>query len=168
MFKKDNKMTTVSAKHFYSINSVTLITAFNDEEVIRAKLADSGAKDVSITISTNEDGFQVEINRTMPADVPGALKSFVGEWNQIRQTETWTGSAEQGYQCQLAIEIEDVPVTITGTMNMTSQGLLTTNHVQIDISCGIPLLGGQVEKFVAASVEKSVAQEFAFLKEHLG
>ncbi len=161
-------MKKVSKKHFYAFDSATLIRAFNDEEVIQAKLADSGAKDVSINISTSDAGFNVVIDRTMPADVPSALKKFLGEWNQIKQQETWTGSVEDGFHCDLSIDIDGVPVAIKGQMDITSTGMLTTNNVEIEISCGIPLLGGQLEKFVAGNVEKSVADEFEFLKAHLG
>lgn len=161
-------MKKVNAKHFYSFDSATLIRAFNDEEVINAKLVDSGAKDVKTTITDTDDGFKVDIVRLMPAEAPAGLSKFVADWNEVKQSETWTGSAESGYKCDMSIVIADVPVTIKGTMEMTSSGLLTTNNVELQISCGIPLLGGKLEKFVAGNIEKSVAKEFAFLKSHLG
>jgi len=161
-------MKKVTAKHFYSFDSATLIRAFNDEAVIRDKLADSGAKDVNIQLETREQGFSVVINRNMPADAPAALKSVLGEWNAVQQTEVWQGDTAQGFECELQITIEGVPASISGTMAMSSVGMLTTNQIDIEVSCGIPLLGGTLEKFVASSIEKSVAQEFAFLKAYLG
>ena len=157
----------VTAKHFYSFDSDTLIKAFNDPSVVEAKLLDSGAKDVTVDLTQTEAGFTVSIERTMPADVPSVLKAVLGEWNIVKQTETWTGSPEQGYECALNIEIDGVPVKITGNMTITSSGILTTNHVEIEISSSIPLMGGQMEKFVASSIEKSIAQEFTFLKQYL-
>lgn len=160
-------MKKVTAKHFYSFDSNTLIKAFNDPSVIRAKLEDSGAKDISISINESDDGFSTEIKRTMPADVPGVLKSILGEWNAISQLENWTSTEDGNHVCRIQIDIEGVPANITGEIAMTSSGILTTNQIAIEVACGIPLMGGQVEKFVATSIEKSIAQEFEFLKRYL-
>ena len=161
-------MKNVKTKHFYSFDLATLLQAFNQEKVIKAKLADSGAKDVKIDIQSTEQGFNVEIERTMPANVPSVLKAFLGEWNEIKQNEQWQGSIESGYHCELHIDIIGVPVSIKGQMDVTSSGILTTNIVEIQVSCGIPLVGGQLEQLIVKDVEKSVAKEFSFIKTHLG
>lgn len=161
-------MKNVNTKHFYSFDLATLLPAFNQEEVIKAKLADSGAKDVKIDIENTAQGFNVEIQRTMPAEVPSVLKTFLGEWNEVKQNEKWQGSIESGYRCELHIEISGVPVSIKGQMDISSSGILTTNIIEIQVSCGIPLVGGQLESLVVQDVEKSVAKEFAFIKANLG
>ena len=161
-------MKKVNAKHFYSFDSATLIKAFNDEEVIKAKLANSGAKDVDIKIETTEDGFKVEIESLMPANAPAAVARFVPEWNKVVQKERWTGTAESGFKCKRSIDIEEVGASVAGSMDMSSQGILTTNIVEMQVSSAMPLVGGQIENFVASSIEKSVAEEFEFLKGHLG
>lgn len=160
-------MKKVSAKLFYSVDMATLMRAFNDVSVIQAKAENSGAKDIHIDLQDTADGFDVVIKRTMPADVPSALKKFLREWNHVTQKESWTGSEESGYSCKLSIDIEGVPVNISGTFNITSSGLLKINVVEIAVKCGIPLLGGQLEKFVASNFEKSMDQELKFLKSHL-
>lgn len=161
-------MKKITAKHFYPFDTETLLQAFKDEAIMRAKFEDSGAKDVSIAISETSTGFGVEINRKIPAEVPAAFKSVFGDWNDVKQIETWTGSPEQGYQCELTIEIKDVPTEIKGRMDITFSGVLTTNEVMFDVSCAIPLVGGQLAEFVGGNIKRSVEQEFEFIKEHLG
>lgn len=161
-------MKKITAKHFYPFNTATLIRAFFEEDVMRAKFEDAGAKDIAVSITENDRGFTVEIDRKIPAEVPDAFKSVFGDWNEVKQTETWIGSAEDGYQCDLAIEIKDVPTEIKGRMAMSFAGVLTTNEVSFEISCAIPLVGGQMEEFVGGNIKRSAEQEFLFIKEHLG
>ena len=104
----------------------------------------------------------------MPANAPAAVASFVPEWNKVVQKESWTGTAESGFKCKLSIDIEEVGASVAGSMDMSSQGILTTNIVEMQVSSAMPLVGGQIENFVASSIEKSVAEEFEFLKGHLG
>lgn len=91
---------------------------------------------------------------------------MVSRW--ANDSEKWQGSIESGYRCELHIEISGVPVSIKGQMDISSSGILTTNIIEIQVSCGIPLVGGQLESLVAQDVEKSVAKEFAFIKANLG
>lgn len=135
---------------------------------MQAKFTELGAKDIDISIENTASGFTAQIDRKMPADVPSAMKSFLGEWNQVTQKESWTGAPDSGFECQMQVEIEGVPVSINGKMKITASGILTTNEIEMQISCGIPLFGGQVESFVASNIEKSMADEFAFIKAHLG
>lgn len=161
-------MKTVKGKHFYPFAIDTFIKAFNQEDVMQAKFAALGAKDIEISVDTTDAGFTAEIQRKMPADVPGPLKSFLGEWNQVTQKETWTGSPDAGYECAMTVEIEDVPVSLTGKMKVTANGILTTNDIEMQVSSSIPLFGSKVEGFVSANIEKSMAEEFDFIKGHLG
>lgn len=161
-------MKKVTAKHFYPFDIETLIRAFHEEADILAKLENSGAKDITLDIEDTDSGFNVSIERSMPADVPSVLKSFLGEWNEVKQTETWTGSNDSGYRCDLTIDIEGVPVSIKGKLEITHADLITTNNIEFAVSAGIPLVGGQLEKFVVGNMEKSIAEEFEFIKAHLG
>lgn len=161
-------MKKVTGKHFYPFAIDTFIKAFNEEEVMQAKFTALGAKDISISIQPKDSGFTVEIQRKIPAEVPGPMKAFLGDWNTVIQKETWTGSPESGYQCAMTVEIEDVPVAITGTMKVTANSIMTTNEVEMQMSSDVPLFGSQVEGFVSGSIEKSMADEFEFIKSHLG
>lgn len=160
-------MKKVTAKHFYGMDIGTLLQAFRDKDVIFAKMANSGAKDVEVAITELNNGFNVVIQRSMFADVPSVLKSLLGEWNTVKQVESWTGDAERGFVCLLSIEITGVPASVSGTMKVTSNGILTTNLIELEVKSGVPLLGGQLEKFVATSIEKSAKQEFEFIKHFL-
>lgn len=160
-------MEIIKAKHFYSFGCDTLIKGFVDESVMEAKYADAGAKDIDISVEQNDEGYVVNVQRAVPTNVPASLKAFLGEWNNLKQSETWTGSAESGYRCELSIEVVDVPVAVNGTMEMTSNGLLTTNNVEFQISSDVPLFGGQVEKLVYDDIKKTIEQEFEYLKGNL-
>lgn len=161
-------MNITKAKHIYGFDIATLMQAFKDDAFIEKKMASGGAKDIDISVTNNDNGFDVLVKRQVPANIPAALKSYVGDWNLVTQKERWTGNNDTGYQCNLTIEIENLPVDISGSMQISSQSILTNNNVKFEISCPIPLFGSKVEDFVAANIARSAQAEFEFIKEALG
>lgn len=157
-------MKKITIKHFYSFELDTLLKAFKDEDILQQKFGYNRAKDISINIEDTATGFVVSSARQVPSDVPRALRSVLGDWNQLKQMETWQGSNEEGFTGDIQVDIEDVPVNISGTMKLTSSGILTTNEIEMRVSCSIPLLGGQLERFVIANIEESLANEHTFIK----
>ena len=103
----------------------------------------------------------------MPANAPAALKGFIGEWSQLRQEEEWQGDDGEEYYNELTISSPTVPVSITGVMTLSGDEDGCVNDIEMTVKCGIPLLGGALEKFVAGDVAKNLDAEFDFIAEYL-
>ncbi|MEM6639580.1 MAG: DUF2505 domain-containing protein [Pseudomonadota bacterium] len=159
----------VTATHRYDCSIEELYALFTDKSYYIEKFNACGARDVKILEAAQTDeGFVVESQREVPADVPGVLKSFLGEWNTISQAEVWDGDAGDEYYNDFEITAEGVPVDMTGTMNLTPDGDGCVNEIEIEIGCLIPLVGKKLAKFVASDTEKTLAAEYAFTRKKIG
>ena len=159
----------VTATHRYECSIDELYELFTQKQYYLDKFAACGARNVEIIEAAQTDeGFVVESQREVPADVPGVLKSFLGEWNTLRQSEVWDGEEGDEYYNDFEISAEGVPVDMTGTMNLMPDGDGCVNEVEIDINCAIPLVGKKLAQFVASDTEKTLAAEYAFTQKQIG
>lgn len=158
----------INVIHHYDQDVDTVFRAFSTEDFYVKKFTECGARDVEVLESDRDEGrYAITTKRQVPADAPSVLKSILGEWNTITQTEEWEGSLGEEYYSELKIDAEGVPVTIRGTMNLQSEGDGCVNDVELDIQCGVPLIGKKLAEFVAADTKKTLDAEHEFIKRYL-
>jgi hypothetical protein len=158
----------IKALHQYAKDVDTVFGLFHDPEFMKAKYVGIGARNVEVPECSGGDGrYTVKVKREVPADVPSLLKKFLNPWNTVVQSERWEGKAGGPYCCAFEIDIAGVPVTVKGVMELRSQGDGCVNDVQLEVKCGIPLVGGKLADFVGADAEKAIQAEYEFIRAHL-
>lgn len=158
----------VQGLHPYQQGVDSVFKYFSDSDTIKTKYAAVGARNIEV-LECREDGgaLTVKIQREVPSDVPGLLKKFLGAWNKVIQTETW--QQDGGVRtCKMDINIVSVPVTVAGTMTLRPEGSGCVNDVQINVHCGIPLVGGKLADFVGGDTKKNMDAEYDYIKGQLG
>ncbi|MFK8017009.1 MAG: DUF2505 domain-containing protein [Gammaproteobacteria bacterium] len=159
----------VTAQHRYNCSIDELYALFIDKQFYLDKFTACGARNVKINkAAATDDGFVVASERDVPADVPGVLKSFLGDWNTIAQTESWEGDPGDEYYNDFEIAAQGVPVEMNGTMNLMPDGDGCVNDIEIEIKCSIPLVGKKLAQFVASDTEKTLAAEYEFTQTRTG
>jgi hypothetical protein len=159
---------TVRARHEYSQPLGKVWEAFSDPAFYCAKFEGIGHRKVEVVSSDSDgDAFSVEVSREVPLEVPAFLRSILGEWNALLQSEQWTRTAKGVYENQLQIEARGVPVRMTGTMKLSARGKGCVNEVAITIRASVPLIGGKVEQVVARDTEANLQAEYDFICRHL-
>ncbi len=154
--------------HSYTQDIDTLFKHFCDAEQVQAKHNAMEARNINLVkFESTDSTLNVIIEREVPADVPRAMRKFLGEWNNIKQVENWSGTPGKGYQCDISIEINGVPVTIAGKMELTPEGSGCSNNISLDISCGIPLVGKKLAELVASQSKASIRAEYGIIKSAL-
>ena len=159
---------TVRARHEYSHPVETVWSVFTTPEFYQEKFEGVGARDVEVLSSDSEEGeFTVETRRDVPLDVPAMLKTILGEWNTMFQTEHWAEGAQGEYLNELEMSGEGVPADMHGTMVLrpTKQGCV--NEGEITIKAHVPLVGRKLEEFVARGAEAQLAAEYEFIRKYL-
>ncbi len=159
----------VQASHRYEADIDTVFALFSKPDFYVSKFEAVGGKNVEV-LEFEADGpsLQFSIRRDMPANAPSIIKTIIGEWNTLIQTEDWGGDAGAEYWNEFDIEAKGVPVTIKGSMILRTDGDGCVNDIELDIKCPIPLLGGQVEKFVAEDSKESLAREYDYIVDEIG
>lgn len=136
-----------------------------------AKLADTGAKDIKVTITAGADGSAtVVLDRSNPVEgVPGAVKKIVGDWAHVIETQKWDAPAADGSRTGThSTEFVGQPLTLSGTLKLAGGGSGTEMTVNADIKASIPLIGGKVEDTTVQQTTAAIEAETKFLSTYSG
>lgn len=101
---------------------------------------------VSSTTTVTEEGGVVEVvteQDQQVAGVPAFAKKFVGETTRAIKRQTWRDG-----QADLAIDSPGTPVSIGGRADLAPTGAATTLTYDLEVRCGVPLVGKKLEGLV--------------------
>ena len=160
----------VSVVHDYLEDLDTILRFFSEEELITEKYQSLGAKSVRINrLEETDDGFLVETQRDMPANVPVMLKSILGSDNTIKQSEKWYWQEDGNILCEMKVDIVGVPASINGQMVFSepTSGPATQNNVAVTISSSLPFVGSALVSFIGDDIKHQMQAEYDFLREAL-
>ena len=158
----------IKAVHQYAKDVDTVFGLFHDPDFMKAKYEGIGARNVEVLECAGGDGrHAVKVRREVPADVPSLLKKFLNPWNTVVQSESRDGKAGGPYRCTFEIDVGGVPVGMKGAMELRAEGGGCVNDVQMEVKCGIPLVGGKLADFVGGDAEKAIQAEYQFIRAHL-
>jgi hypothetical protein len=141
-------------------SALRLCTEQKKQEAVYGKLPGSN---VRIKREGRAPNVRLQISRTMPANPPAAIKRLVPATNEVSHTEAWRADGK-GYIADIAVEIKNVPVKITGTKALKPEKSACSVEWSFDVTSGLPLVGGVIASFAAAELEKNLADEYKVLK----
>ena len=161
-------MMKIRRDHEYAHGTDTLFALFTDARQIKAKQKALGARNIRVEeCDRDADGAVVRFVRELPAEVPGILSKFLQPWNTVEQSEQWQSCDDGVYKADLAIDIANVPVTISGTLKLEPAEEGCVNHVRMTVDCGIPFVGKTLAEFVAKDCKRIIADEYAYISDRL-
>ena len=154
--------------HEYAHSTDTVFALFTDAKEIKAKQEALGGRNIRVEeCDTDADGADVRFVRELPAEVPGILSKFLQPWNTVEQSEQWRDCGNGVYQADIAIDIANVPVTITGTLELEPADEGCINHVRLGVDSGIPFIGKTLAEFVAKDCKRIIADEYEYISGRL-
>ena len=155
--------------HEYAHGTDVVFALFTDRKEIKAKQKALGARDIRVEeCDTDADGAVVRFVRELPAEVPGVLSKFIQPWNSVEQSEQWRRLDGGAYEADLDIDVANVPVTVSGTLELEPVKSGCINHVRVAVDCGIPFVGKTLAEFVAKDCERIIADEYEYICNRLG
>ncbi len=154
--------------HEYAHSTDAVFALFTDAKEIKAKQKALGARNIRVEeCDTDDDGAVVRFVRELPAEVPGVLRKFLQPWNTVEQSEQWRDSGDGGYTANLAIDVANVPVTVSGTLKLEPLEDGCVNHIRMSVDCGIPFVGKTLAEFVAKDCKRIMADEYDYISNRL-
>jgi hypothetical protein len=155
--------------HEYAHSTDSLFAVFTDAKKIKAKQKALGARNIRVEeCARDADGAIVRFVRELPADVPGILSKFLQPWNSVEQSEQWRLCDDGVYEAEISIDIANVPVTVSGTLELEPVDEGCINHVRLSVDCGIPFVGKTLAEFVAKDCKRLIAEEYEYISKQLG
>ncbi len=154
----------ITRDHAYAHSTASVYALFTDADDIEAKQEALGAREIQILDCERDgDGAVVRFVRELPADVPGILSRFLQPWNTIEQSEQWRDSGDEIFSADIEIDVANVPVTISGTLELKPVDSGCVNQIRLNVHSGIPFVGKTLAEFVAADCKRLIAMEYEYL-----
>ena len=159
-------MKIVTAEHHYTCHVDDVYRFFSSEDMVSTKYDALGARRFRLKeLSEAEGSLSMDSRREVPAgsEVPAALRKFLGDYNKIRQRESWVSRDDGSRLCTMRVDIDGVPVKIQGEMLLCPTGDGCVNHVTMEISSSIPFVGKLAAGFVAENIEHQMEAEYQYI-----
>lgn len=154
-------------KHTFDKPAATVLKMFSDRAYFERKYQDLGYTGIQVLEHVADaKRFRIKVRYQAPnsAPVPDFAKKFLGEKNEVVQSDTWDLEKKTG---RLEAEIKGVPVKVSADMKLADEGAGSANSLKWNLSCGIPLLGGKLEQLVAGDIQAKAKTDLAKTREIL-
>ncbi len=159
----------IARDHDYAHSTDTVFALFTDAKEIKAKQKALDARNVRIQeCERGADGAIVRFVRELPAEVPGIVSKFLQPWNTVEQAEQWRRCDDGVFKADLTIDIANVPVTVSGTLELEPVDGGCVNHVRMAIDSRVPFVGKTLTEFVAKDCKRLMAEEYEYISDRLG
>ncbi len=137
-----------------------VLAMLHDVDYVRARCDETGSLKTSAEVTGSAaDGCTVTSTRILPADVPAAAKSFVGDTIKVTETQTWKPAGADG-SCSAALSVDfGGPMSFTGAIELSPDGESTTVRTSGEFKASIPFIGGKMEKVAAEQTERYLRTE---------
>lgn len=155
--------TKISNTDRYDATPGQLLDMMRDEAYWSAKYEDLGASEFTLEeFADDGDTLRVKGRRVVPADLPSVAKKVIGDTNTVTQSEDWRPDGD-GYVCDFAVEIANVPGGMKGWMKIVPVGEAQSDWIlEYSIKVSIPLIGGKLEGVMKDETRANLEKEFAF------
>ena len=129
---------------------------------LEKRCLDLGDLSVKVTAKKSPKGANVKMCREMRREVSGVVGKVLPKQGTLASDENWTLNADD-YAGTMNIELVGLPVKISATFTLTTDGNGCTYAIAHKPKCSVPLIGGIVEKFVLSELVKGVGDELEYL-----
>ena len=126
--------------------------------------AAQGALRSEVSVGPGGGGMKVVIDQVQAAaGIPGFARKFVGDEINLVQTESWFDAEN----ARVEVVIPGKPGEMTGTINLSESGGVTTERLEMTIKVSIPLVGGKIESLIADLLRKALKAEEKVARDYL-
>ena len=148
-------MATVRFSYPHDVDTVYRFLV--DPAVVHRRSEAFGETDIHVTVSGDPLTSSTVTNVSkVKAQVPGFAKRFLSPVNTVTDVKAWDASAPTAH---LSVDIQSAPVKVSGSIRLEAAGSGCDYVVDFQVSCRIPLIGGQLEKYVAGLTEEGLRKE---------
>lgn len=141
--------------------------AMTDPEFLVDRNLALGEISAEYDVSRDKENTTVTAVREVRRELPGLLAKLFDPVNVMDLTENWHPEGD-GWVGEWKLKVREQPVTVTGTFELTSTESGCAYSVSHKVKARVPLVSGQVQKYVMSQTTKGAADELEYLKNYLG
>jgi hypothetical protein len=113
----------------------------------------------AVSVDVDGDGVLVTIERVMPADVPPAIRRFIGDEIAIVQTEAWYPGDGLSRRADVTMRIPGKPASMSGTIALESDNGGCRQTFDGDVRVSVPFAGARIEAAIADAIRFAISKE---------
>jgi hypothetical protein len=154
-------------KHTFDKPAAAVLKMFTDKAYFERKYKDLGFTGIEVLEhekSATRFRIKVRYNAKNTVDVPDFAKKFIPGTATVTQSDTWDLAKMTG---RIEAEIKGAPVKVACNMTLKDEGKGAANQLKWDINCGIPLIGGKIEKVTAEDIQAKAGNDVAITRKIL-
>ncbi len=148
-------------KHVFDKPAATVMKMFSDQAYFERKYKALGFTDIQVLEhEKSATKFRIKVRYTAKNDVPvpEVVRKFIPATTVVTQSDTWDIGKMTG---RIEAEIKGAPVKVSCDMTLKNEGKGAVNLLKWNVSCGIPLIGGKVEKITAEDIQAKAGNDVA-------
>ncbi len=148
-------------KHSFDKPAAAVMKMFSDKAYFERKYKALGFTDIEVLEhDKSATKFRIKVRYTTKNDVavPDFAKKFIPAMAVVTQSDSWDISKMTG---RIEAEIKGAPVKVICDMTLKDEGKGSANLLKWNISCGIPLIGGKIEKLTADDIKAKAGNDVA-------
>jgi hypothetical protein len=92
--------------------------------------------------------------------VPAVARKFLGSSSTLVTEFLWTETQEMPFRGQYQFHIGGVPVTVAGAIRIEEDNGQARQHINVQVSSSVPLVGRKLVSMVGARVEKALDADY--------
>ncbi|UYM04058.1 DUF2505 domain-containing protein [Solicola gregarius] len=117
------------------------------------------AQSYDVSVEPDGDAATITVERVMPAEVPDAVKAFLGKTVEIQQVERWAPPLADGTRhAEVSVRIKGQPASMQGTSVLAGTDT-STLRVTGDVRVKVPFVGRKIEPEVAKAIAAALRIE---------
>lgn len=149
----------VGSMHF-DVAPDVVFAAQSDEAYVVWKHEHMYALDVTAEVGFTGTSTVVRSSRRLPAEVPAAARSLVGDAITIHEVHTWHDAARDGSRTgAVEASFPGLPMSVSGALTLRPDGDGSVMEVRITARSSLPMIGGKLEQVVGEQFMRAVGKE---------
>jgi Protein of unknown function (DUF2505) len=153
---------TGTVRHRYDRSVDEVFALVTDPDFLKRRAEAAGEKNVVVRVDRDGARMTIRIERDLERKLPGFMKKVFNPTNHLVDVQTWDTSG--------ASKTSEWTVEVQGQKRVEIRGRLTIAPADggcvyteaFDAVVRVPLIGGQVERYVVNETEASIRQQIEF------
>lgn len=149
----------------YPVSVEEMFRIFTDPAFYEARYSGGSARYEFLELGTRGNQFVCDVRQYLVVDsnrIPALARKLVREENVLHTRMVWELASGPGGERRgsHSFRIDGVPVEVKGTMRLAPEGKGCVNHIALEISCSIPLIGGKIAGMLGDRADRMLDRNY--------
>lgn len=147
----------------YPVSAQTLVRVLTDKAFFERRLGGSEDNYYFDAFEQTDEGLLIRVHREVAIrsdKVPAVARKFIGSSATLVTEFLWQETGTAPYRAQYLFKLGSVPVEVRGQVRLLDEEGSARQHIIVEVSSHIPLIGRKLVEMVGQRVEKALDSDY--------